>query len=67
MMFAGQNKKVNRRVSAGPRLRPTGATLARFGVGALALAALAIAVALIAGMLDQNITQVSVTGRFQRG
>jgi cell division protein FtsQ len=66
MMFAGQNKKVNRRVSAGPRLRPTGATLARFGVGALALAALAIAVALIAGMLDQNITQVSVTGRFQR-
>ncbi|HET9862482.1 MAG TPA: cell division protein FtsQ/DivIB [Steroidobacteraceae bacterium] len=66
MIFGGQNRKVNRRISTEPRLRLTGAALARLGVGALALAALGIAVALIAGTLDQSITQVSVTGRFQR-
>jgi cell division protein FtsQ len=67
MIFVGsQNKKVNRRVSAEPRLKLSGAMLARLGLGVLVLAAVGIAVTLIAGTLDQNITQVSVTGRFQR-
>jgi cell division protein FtsQ len=67
MIFVGsQNKKVNRRVSAEPRLKLSGAMLARLGLGVLVLAAFGIAVTLIAGTLDQNITQVSVTGRFQR-
>jgi cell division protein FtsQ len=67
MIFdAGGNKKVNRRVRSEQKPRVSGATLAKLGLGALALAALGIAVTLALGALDQNITQVSVTGRFQR-
>lgn len=62
-----KNKKVNRMGRAGEsRPRVSGALLARLGVGALALTALGIAATLSAGALDQHITQVSVTGRFQR-
>jgi cell division protein FtsQ len=67
MIFGGsKNKKVNRRVNNEPKPRVSGALLAKLGLGALALGALGIAVTLTLGSLDQNITQVSVTGRFQR-
>ena len=60
----GLEKKGNRRVESRPRI--SGAALARLGLGALALGALAVAVTLTVGALDQNITQVAVTGSFQR-
>ena len=67
MIFSkAQNRKVNRRRSEGAGLRFNAALLARFGIAAVAVAALAIAGTLGLGALDQNITQVSVTGRFQR-
>jgi cell division septal protein FtsQ len=61
-----QNRKVNRRKSEGGRLRLNGALLARVGISAVVLAVLGIAVTLTLGAIDQNITQVAVTGRFQR-
>ena len=64
---SNRNKKVSRMARASEsRPRVSRALLARLGVGALALAALGIAATLAAGALDQHITQVSVTGRFQR-
>ena len=56
----------NRRKGGGPRFPVSGAMLARAGIGAAVLAVLAIAITLTVGALDQNITQVAVTGRFQR-
>jgi cell division protein FtsQ len=64
MIFGGKAK--NRRKNAEPRFQVSGPWLARLAVGAVVLAALGIAITLGAGALDQNITQVSVTGRFQR-
>lgn len=64
MMFGGKAK--NRRKNAEPRFRISGPLLARLGVGAVVLAALGVTVTLGVGALDQNITQVAVTGRFQR-
>ena len=67
MIFGGsKNKKVNRRVSGEQKPRVPAALLAKLGLGALALGALGVAVTLTASALDQNITQVSVAGRFQR-
>ncbi|HET7809164.1 MAG TPA: cell division protein FtsQ/DivIB [Steroidobacteraceae bacterium] len=67
MIFGrSQNKKVNRRKDADRRPWFAGPVLARAGLAGLALTALGIAVVLIVGALDQNITQVAVTGRFQR-
>jgi len=65
-MIFSSNKKVNRRVKNEHKPRVSGALLAKLGLAALALGALGIAVMLTLGSLDQNITQVSVTGRFQR-
>ena len=65
-MIFSSNKKVNRRVSSEAKPRVPAALLAKLGLGALALGALAVAVTLTAGALDQHITQVSVAGRFQR-
>ncbi len=59
-------KRKNRRKNEGRRFPLNGALLARVGVSAVVLAALAIAGTLTLGALDQDITQVSVTGRFQR-
>ena len=60
------SKPKNRRKSEGAGFRINTALLARFGIAAVVLAALGIAVTLTVSALDQNITQVSVTGRFQR-
>jgi cell division protein FtsQ len=60
------SKPKNRRKAEGRRFRLNTALLARFGIAAVAVAALAIASVLTMGALDQNISQVSVTGRFQR-
>jgi len=60
------NKNRNRRVEKEARVKIPGAMLAKLGIGAAALAALGIAVTIGMGALDQNITQVSVSGRFQR-
>jgi cell division protein FtsQ len=60
------SKPKNRRKNEGPRFRVNGPLLARLGLAAIAIGALAIAATLTLGALDQNITQVSVTGRFQR-
>ncbi len=59
-------KPKNRRKNEGRRFPLNRALLARVGVSAVVLAALAIAGTLTLGALDQDITQVSVTGRFQR-
>jgi cell division protein FtsQ len=59
-------KPKNRRKSEERRWQISGALLARFGIAAAVLAVLGIAITLMVGTLDQNITQVSVTGRFQR-
>ena len=67
MIFGGpqnRNKKVSRRDEAQPR--NIAALLARVGIAGLSIAVLAIAATLTLGTLDQGITQVSVTGRFQR-
>lgn len=61
-----QNRKVNRRKTEGKKFHFNTALLARFGIAAAVLATLAIAVTLTVGAIDQNISQVSVTGRFQR-
>jgi len=63
---ANRNKKVSRRTGGEARPRIGGAALARIGMSTAVLAALGIASTLVLGALDQNITQVSVTGRFQR-
>ena len=60
------NKPKNRRKAEGKKFSFNTALLARFGIAAVALAALAFAGTLALGALDQNITQVSVAGRFQR-
>jgi len=60
------NKNRNRRVEKETRVKIPGALLAKLGITAAALAALGIAVTLGMGALDQDITQVSVSGRFQR-
>ncbi len=60
------SKPKNRRKAEGKRFTFNAALFARFGIAAVALAALAIAGVLTMGALDQNITQVAVTGRFQR-
>jgi cell division protein FtsQ len=60
------NKPKNRRKSEGGRFAFNGKLLARFGIAAVALTALGIAATVTLGAVDQNITQVSVTGRFQR-
>jgi len=62
----GLGKKRNRRIDGEKRPRISAAALTRLGVGALALAALGIAGTLTVGALDQDITQVSVSGSFQR-
>jgi cell division protein FtsQ len=56
----------NRRKSEGDGFKIVGPWLARAGIGAVVCATLAIAAWLAVGALDQNITSVSVTGRFQR-
>lgn len=61
-----QNKKVNRRKDGEGMLRVYRAFLARAAIGAAVLAVLGIAGFLLVGALDQNISQVYVTGRFQR-
>ncbi len=60
------NKKVNRRTGGESRWKITGAWLARFGIAALSLVVLGVAATLTMGAIDQDITQVSVAGRFQR-
>ena len=65
-MIFGNKKKVNRRTPAEKKPWFSGALLARLGIAGLSTAALAIAATLTVGMLDQDITQVSVSGRFQR-
>jgi cell division protein FtsQ len=59
-------KPKNRRKSEGAGLRFNAALLARFGIAAVVLAALAITATVTLGAIDQHITQVSVTGSFQR-
>jgi cell division protein FtsQ len=59
-------KPKNRRKGGEPRFKFSSRWLARAGVSAAVIAVLAIAGVLTLGALDQNITQVSVTGRFQR-
>jgi cell division protein FtsQ len=61
-----QNRKVNRRKAEGKPFRLNTALLARLGIAAVALVVLGIAGTVAMGALDQNISQVSVTGRFQR-
>jgi len=64
-MIFGAPKK-NRRKNAEPRFKISGPLLAKLGVGAAVVGALVITVMLGLGAIDQNITQVAVTGRFQR-
>jgi cell division protein FtsQ len=61
------NKNRNKKVDRGEK-PPwfSAALLARLGLITLSVAVLAIAATLTLGAIDQNITQVSVTGRFQR-
>lgn len=59
-------KPKNRRKGGEPRLKLSSRWLAHAGVTAAVIATFAIAATLTLGALDQNITQVSVTGRFQR-
>lgn len=61
-----QNKKVNRRKDTESRFKVSGPALAKLVLGIAVVAVLAIAGSLTVGALDQNIAQVSVTGRFQR-
>ena len=65
-MIFGNRKKGNRRTPAEKQPGLSRALLARLGIAGLSTAALAIAATLTVGMLDQNISQVSVSGRFQR-
>jgi cell division protein FtsQ len=59
-------KPKNRRKSEGRGLHLHTPLLARLGMAVLSLAVLAIAATLTLGAVDQDITEVSVTGRFQR-
>jgi cell division protein FtsQ len=59
-------KPKNRRKGGEPRFKFSHAWLTRVGVTVAVFAVLGIAATLTVGALDQNITQVSVTGRFQR-
>jgi cell division protein FtsQ len=59
-------KPKNRRKNEGGGFKLPGVFIARFGIAAAVIAVLGIALTLAVGALDQNITQVSVTGRFQR-
>ena len=65
VIWAKPKKKVNRRKDGegGSASRPV---LARLAIGAAVLAVLAIAGVVTLGALDQHISQVAVTGRFQR-
>jgi cell division protein FtsQ len=65
-MMLGNAKNRNRRKNTEPRFRISGPLLAKLGVGAAVLGALLVAVVLGLGAIDQNITRVAVTGRFQR-
>ncbi len=65
-MIFGNRKKGNRRTPAEKQPWLSRALLARLGIAGLSTAALAIAATLTVGMLDQNLSQVSVSGRFQR-
>jgi len=64
-MIFGAPKK-NRRKNTEPRFKVSGPLLAKLGVGAAVIGALVVTVMLGLGAIDQNITQVTVTGRFQR-
>jgi cell division protein FtsQ len=59
-------KPKNRRRGEAAGFRVPTVLLARFGIAAAVLAVLGIAGTLALGAVDQNITQVAVTGRFQR-
>ena len=60
------NPKTGARTRRGGFRLPQPCCSARLGIAAAVLAVLGIAVTLALGALDQNITQVAVTGRFQR-
>jgi cell division protein FtsQ len=67
IFFRQQNRKVNRRINGGEgRARLPAGMLARIGLVVLSAVVLGIAATLTLGAIDQNISQVSVTGRFQR-
>jgi cell division protein FtsQ len=67
VMFAKPgNRKISRRKDGESWFKVQGPLLARLGLGIVVLAALVVAGTLGLGALDQNVTQVSVTGRFQR-
>jgi len=66
MFGTGKNKRVNRRKEIEPRFKLSGPLLARLGVGAAIVGALCVFGVLGLGALDHDVTQVSVTGRFQR-
>jgi cell division protein FtsQ len=59
-------KPKNRRKNEGTKFRLNTPLLARFGIAAVVLAVLAVGATLTLGAIDQHISQVSVTGRFQR-
>ena len=65
-MIFGKPQNKNRRKREEPRIRISGPLLAKIGVGVAVVGALVVAVVLGRGALDHSITQVSVTGRFQR-
>jgi cell division protein FtsQ len=65
-VIAWGNKNRNRRVGQEARVRLPGALLAKLGIAAAVLGAVSIAFTLGMGALDQQIAQVSVSGRFQR-
>jgi cell division protein FtsQ len=62
----GMSKKRNRRIEGEKRARISAALLTRLGIALLALAAFGIAATITVNAVDQDITQVSVTGSFQR-
>jgi cell division protein FtsQ len=59
-------KPKNRRKGGESGFKLSGPWVARAGISVAVLAVLGIAVSLTVGALDQEITQVAVTGRFQR-
>lgn len=64
-----RNRKVNRKVNrqgGESWFKVQGPLIARVGLGAVIVGALAVAITLGLGALDQDIARVSVTGRFQR-
>jgi cell division protein FtsQ len=64
MIFGKPNKNRRKEPEARPRFSPQ--LLGRLGLAFAVLAVGAIACMLVGGALDQAITQVAVTGRFQR-